>query len=111
MSDLPPDLPRLRTLETWLQLSLDRVRQQIADEEKRHAEVAARLPPTAPPEWELESDLGRRPVRVHVGGCTMGGKGLRMKRIGRDDALRLLGIDRLEPCRYCRPDVQLGVLD
>ncbi|MGW2896854.1 hypothetical protein ACWDAO_20120 [Streptomyces sp. NPDC001212] len=30
MSDLPPGLPRLRILETWLVLTLDRVRQQIA---------------------------------------------------------------------------------
>ncbi|WP_237693375.1 hypothetical protein [Streptomyces sp. SID2888] len=31
MNDLPLDLPRLRTLETWLAMTLDRVRQQIAD--------------------------------------------------------------------------------
>ncbi|MFF1341157.1 DUF6233 domain-containing protein [Streptomyces sp. NPDC058290] len=111
MSDLPPDLPRLRTLETWLTMSLDRVRQSIATEEARLAELAARLPPPAPPEWELEADLAKRPVRVHVGGCTMGGKGLRSRAITRGDALRLLGVDRLEACPYCRPDAELGVLD
>ncbi|MFF3620085.1 DUF6233 domain-containing protein [Streptomyces sp. NPDC002467] len=111
MSDLPPDLPRLRTLETWLQLSLDRVRQQIADAEKRHAEVAARLPPAPPPDWELELDLSKHPSMVHVGGCTMGGKGFRSRPVSRTDALRLLCVDRLEACPYCRPDAELGVLD
>ncbi|MFE2324572.1 DUF6233 domain-containing protein [Streptomyces sp. NPDC059385] len=104
-------LDLLRFLERVQLGDLERTRGWIAAEEKRLAELAARLPPTAPPEWELESDLGRRPVRVHVGGCTMGGKGLRMRRISRDDALRLLGVDRLEACRYCRPDAELGVLD
>jgi hypothetical protein len=32
------DLPRLRTLETWLAYSLDRVRQQIAEAERRAQE-------------------------------------------------------------------------
>jgi hypothetical protein len=111
VSDLPPDLPRLRILETWLVMSLARVRQQIAAEEARQAEVAARLPPAAPPEWELETDLGRRPVRVHVGGCGMSGKGFRRHPLTRDAALRALGVDRLEACPYCSPDAALGVLD
>ncbi|MEU5289499.1 DUF6233 domain-containing protein [Streptomyces sp. CA-278952] len=34
MGDLPPDLERLRTLETWLVLSLKRVREQIAAVER-----------------------------------------------------------------------------
>ncbi|MFD9569965.1 DUF6233 domain-containing protein [Streptomyces sp. NPDC059982] len=111
MSDLPPDLPRLRTLETWLVMSLARVRQQIAVEETRQAEVAARLPLAPRPDWELEVDLGRRPIRVHVGGCGMGGKGYRRQPLTRDAALRALGVDRLEPCPYCSPDAALGVLD
>ncbi|MFD4977414.1 hypothetical protein [Streptomyces sp. NPDC058424] len=32
MNDLPPDLPRLRTLETWLVLTLDRVRHKYVPE-------------------------------------------------------------------------------
>ncbi|MFG2617785.1 DUF6233 domain-containing protein [Streptomyces sp. NPDC048507] len=111
MSDLPPDLPRLRTLETWLVVSLDRVRERIAAEEARQAELAARRPPAPAPDWELELDLGQRPVAVHVGGCGMGGKGLRSRAITRNDALRLLGVDRLEACPYCRADADLGVLD
>lgn len=112
MSD--PSIPRiqlLRFLERVQQQDLERTRGWIAAEEKRLAEQAARLPPPAAPDWELETDLGRRPVRVHVGGCTMGGKGLRMKAVTRDDALRLLGVDRLEACPYCSPDAALGVLD
>ncbi|THA56121.1 DUF6233 domain-containing protein [Streptomyces sp. A1136] len=111
MSDLPPDLPRLRTLETWLAMSLARVREQIAAEEQRLAEVTARLPLAPRPEWEVETDLGRQPVRVHVGGCSMGGKGARRRPLTRDAALRALGVDRLEPCPYCSPDTALGVLD
>jgi hypothetical protein len=110
VSDLPPDLPRLRTLETWLAMTLDRVRQQIATEEALTAERAARQAPPPPPEWELELDLGRRPVRVHVGGCSMGGKGFRRHALTREAALRALA-EHLDACQYCRPDADLGVLD
>ncbi|MFE2140165.1 DUF6233 domain-containing protein [Streptomyces sp. NPDC059456] len=111
MSDLPPDLPRLRTLEKWLAMSLDRVRQQIAAEEQRVAELAARqsLPP--PPDWELQTDLSGRPMQVHTDGCRMGGKGFRMKPLTREGALRAVGVDQVPTCPYCRPDVALGVLD
>jgi hypothetical protein len=62
-------------LETWLVLTLDRVRRQITDAEWREAErqrgIQAR-PPT--PEWLIENSLSRHvpPVYVHVGGCHMG---------------------------------------
>ncbi|MGW2426456.1 hypothetical protein ACWC0C_46025 [Streptomyces sp. NPDC001709] len=45
MNGLPPDLPRLRTQETWLVLSPDRVRQQIAAAQQR--EAARRAGPAA----------------------------------------------------------------
>ncbi|MER6031922.1 hypothetical protein [Streptomyces sp. NPDC001851] len=50
VNDLPPDLPRLPTLETWLVLSLYRVRQQIAAAEQRQAEQhrGERARPPAP---------------------------------------------------------------
>lgn len=111
MSDLPPDLPRLRTLETWLALSLERVREQITAAEQTAAEQAARLPPAPPPDWELEVDLAKHPAKVHVGGCTMGGKGWRMRAITREAALRALGVDKIPACPYCSPDSILGVLD
>ncbi|MFJ8016264.1 DUF6233 domain-containing protein [Streptomyces sp. NPDC096339] len=106
-----PRLDLLRFLEKVQVRDLERTRGWIADEEKRLAELDARLPPAPLPEWELEIDLGRRPVRVHVGGCGMGGKGLRSRAISREDALRLLGVDRLESCPYCRSAAELGVLD
>jgi hypothetical protein len=47
MGDLPPDLERLRTLETWLVLSLDRVREQIAAVERSEQPQRAARPPAA----------------------------------------------------------------
>ncbi|WP_159007195.1 hypothetical protein [Streptomyces sp. NRRL S-813] len=74
MTDLPPDLPSLRTLETWLVLTLDRVRRQIAaterrEQERRRGEKAR--PPI--PDWILVSSLNRSspPLAAHVGGCTL----------------------------------------
>ena len=111
MTDLPPDLPRLRTLETWLAHSLDRVRQQIADLERRererqHGEHAR--PPA--PDWLLEMGLNRdaAAVYVHEGGCWNAGK--RSRGVARDAALRALA-DGVPACPHCRPDSALGYLD
>lgn len=108
---LPSRLDLLRFLERVQVGDLERTRGWIAAEERRLAELAARLPAAPPPEWELETDLGRRPVRVHVGGCGMSGKGFRRHPLGRDAALRALGVDRIPACDYCHPDTALGVLD
>ncbi|MFE6338483.1 DUF6233 domain-containing protein [Streptomyces sp. NPDC057806] len=111
MTDLPPDLPRLRILETWLVLTLDRVRRQIAEEERRAAErqrgVAARPPA---PDWLIEQSLNRNvpPVYVHVGGCHMAGS--RSRGVDRGQAIRAL-TDGVDACPHCRPDTELGVLD
>lgn len=111
MNDLPPDLSRLRTLETWLALTLERVRKQIADAEQRQREqqrgIEAR---PAPPDWLLERGLNRDspPVAIHVGGCWDAGK--RSRGITRDEALRALA-DGVKPCIQCRPDSELGFLD
>jgi hypothetical protein len=109
----PPSsrLDLLRFLERVQVADLERTRGWIAAEEARLAEIAARQPPAPPPDWELELDLGRRPVRVHVGGCSMSGKGFRRQPLTREAALRALGVDRLDPCEYCHPDANLGVLD
>lgn len=78
MSDLPPDLPRLRTLETWLALHLEQVRRAIVAAEEQEAERArgemARPPQ---PDWLVELGIGRdrHPILVHVGGCHMAGRG------------------------------------
>jgi hypothetical protein len=76
VNDLPPDLQRLRTLETWLILTLDRVRRQIVDAQRREKEfqrgIAARPPE---PDWLIERGLSSRDaVYVHVGGCWNAGK-------------------------------------
>ncbi|WP_225825631.1 DUF6233 domain-containing protein [Streptomyces naphthomycinicus] len=111
MNDLPPDLTRLRTLETWLALSLDRVRQQIADAERREAErqQGAQARPPAP-DWLLEQGLTGHspPVYVHVGGCHMASQ--RSRGISRDAAVRAL-TEGVNACSHCRPDTELGILD
>jgi hypothetical protein len=110
VNDLLPDLPRLRTLETWLVLTLERVRRQIADAERREAErqrgIQARPPA---PEWLIGQGLnGRAPVYVHVGDCWNAGK--RSRGITRDQALRALA-DRVDPCPHCNPDTALGFME
>jgi hypothetical protein len=111
VTDLPPDLPRLRTLETWLVYTLDRVRQQITDAERREQERQRGIDARPPaPDWLLEHGLTRDapPVYVHVGGCHMAGK--RSKGVPRDQALRAL-TEGIDPCPHCRPDTELGFLD
>ncbi|MFI6530529.1 DUF6233 domain-containing protein [Streptomyces uncialis] len=110
MSDLPPDLPRLRTLETWLELTLREVRQRIADEERREAERARGAAARSPvPDWVVEGGIGAGPpVYVHIGGCHMAGP--RSRGVARDQAVRAL-VDGVDACPQCRPDSALGVLD
>ncbi|MFF1395065.1 DUF6233 domain-containing protein [Streptomyces sp. NPDC058287] len=110
MSELPPDLPRLRTLETWLVLSLDRVRRKIAEAERQEAEKqrGERDRPPAP-DWLIEMGLGgRAPVYVHLGGCHMAGK--RSRGVTDDQARRALW-EQVPACPHCNPDRVLGVLD
>ncbi|UQS30298.1 hypothetical protein J5J01_00400 [Streptomyces fradiae] len=111
MTNLPPDLPRLRTLATWLELTLAHVRQAIVEAERREREQErqrnreARSPAA---DWLLESGIGDGPaVYVHVGGCSMAGK--RSRGIPRDVALRALA--EVDACPHCRPDAELGYLD
>ncbi|MFI2370516.1 DUF6233 domain-containing protein [Streptomyces sp. NPDC018833] len=111
MSDLPPDLPRLRTLETWLVMTLQRVRERITAVEQHESERqrgATHRP--RPPDWALEMGIGRDhlPVYVHVGGCHMTGG--RSTGVPRQTAVRAL-TEGVEACPHCRPDTELGVLD
>ncbi|MGQ4338098.1 DUF6233 domain-containing protein [[Kitasatospora] papulosa] len=110
MNDLPPDLPRLRTLETWLVVSLERVRQQIVAAEQWEAERqqgAKRRPP--PPDWVLELGIGvgAPPAEVHAGDCYAIGR--RRRPITREQALEALG-EGVRACVHCRPDTELGIL-
>lgn len=111
MTDLPPDLPRLRTLETWLAYTLDRVRQQIAGAERQEHErqQGEKARPPAP-DWVLELGIGRDavPVYVHEGSCWNAGK--RSRGVPRDMALRAL-TEGVPACPHCRPDSALGYLD
>ncbi|MEU3990062.1 DUF6233 domain-containing protein [Streptomyces platensis] len=108
MSELPPDLPRLRVLETWLQLTLDQVRQHIAIAQQEEA-LQQRAVPPPPPDWvlQLRIDGEGQPIAVHVGGCQTAGR--RARPISRDQAMRAL-TEGLEPCGLCRPDTELGIL-
>ncbi|MFE2710657.1 DUF6233 domain-containing protein [Streptomyces mirabilis] len=110
MQDLPPDLPRLRTLETWLAHTLDRVRQQIAAVERQETEQRRGEQARPPePDWLIEQGLsGRAAVYVHVGGCGMAGK--RSRGVERDQALRALA-EGVDACTHCRPDSELGFID
>jgi hypothetical protein len=109
--DLPPDLPRLEAIETYLALTLARVREKKADLQRREQERqrgAEARPPT--PDWLIEQALSRDtpPVYVHVGGCHMTGK--RSKGVRREAALRAL-VEGVPACSHCRPDSELGYLE
>ena len=112
MNDLPPDLPRLRTLETWLTYTLDRVRQQIADlerreQERQHGERAR--PPQ--PEWLIEYGLNKtNVVAVHAGDCWAAKKSGRCRPVTREQAVDALR-QQVTACTHCRPDTELGILD
>ncbi|MFF3687510.1 DUF6233 domain-containing protein [Streptomyces sp. NPDC002187] len=109
MSELPPDLPRLRTVETFLRLQLAAVQRAIVRQEQQVA-IHRRSPlPDVVPDWMLERGIGQGapPVAVHVGGCHMAGK--RTETLERDQAVRAL-TDGVEACSHCRPDTALGLL-
>ncbi|MFB7313129.1 DUF6233 domain-containing protein [Streptomyces sp. NPDC056192] len=110
MYDLPPDLPRLRTLRTWYAMWVARIDEAIAAAEQRERERRQgeeRRPPV--PDWivELGIGVGSPPIEVHVGGCYAAGK--RRRAISREQALAALA-DGIRACIHCRPDTELGVL-
>jgi hypothetical protein len=109
--DLPPDLGRLRVLETFLVAILARVRERIRHLEQQaviHEKIERQKPP---PDWTLEISInGRTPNAVHVGGCGMGGNQVRTKVISRQDAIHALA-DGIDACPFCRPDAELGILE
>lgn len=109
--DLPPDLPRLEAVETYLVLALKRVREKKADLERRERErqQGERARPPAP-DWLVEYGLNRDavPVAVHRGDCHMAGK--RSKGVDGDTVRRALA-GGVEACTHCRPDTELGYLE
>ncbi|MFE7042507.1 DUF6233 domain-containing protein [Streptomyces atratus] len=110
MYDLPPDLPRLRTLEQQLTIWIGHVRTAIAAAEQQELERRQgqeRRPPT--PDWIVELGIGQGspPTEVHAGHCHAAGK--RRRAIDHDQARALLA-DGIRACAHCRPDTSLGVL-
>ncbi|WP_079134382.1 DUF6233 domain-containing protein [Streptomyces sp. EN16] len=114
MYDLPPDLDRLRTLETWLTLTLDRVRQQIKTlEQRQQPQQPAPQPPPAPPprprtpDWGItEAGIGTPTTEIHRGNCWAAGKTLTP--ITAERARNELA-DGAKSCDACRPDRPLGM--
>ncbi|OEJ20796.1 hypothetical protein AR457_41710 (plasmid) [Streptomyces agglomeratus] len=110
--DLPPDLPRLRTLETFLLALLAWVRERITSLEQQaviHEKIARQRPPA---EWTLEISInGHTPMRVHVGeGCALSGTQVRTREISRQEAIRWIG-DGVEACPLCHPDSLLRIFE
>ncbi|MFD3700940.1 DUF6233 domain-containing protein [Streptomyces sp. NPDC058646] len=110
MSVLPPDLPRLRTLVTYLRGELGRAEQALAVAEEREALEASRRPPKEPPAWLVERGIGsgRLPARVHTGDCW--DTGHRCAPAAAEQIRRLLAAG-VPACVHCRPDTALGVLE
>ncbi|MFD9420788.1 DUF6233 domain-containing protein [Streptomyces goshikiensis] len=112
MSVLPPDLPRLRTLVTYLRGELSRTEQALAAAEKREAATARKQaqPAPEPTAWLVERGIGagRLPVRVHTGDCWDTGKRCAP---AAPEQVRLLLAEGVAACIHCRPDTALGVLE
>ncbi|MEU3703614.1 DUF6233 domain-containing protein [Streptomyces anulatus] len=116
MGDLPPDLQRLRTLETWLTLPLQRVREQIAAVERPAQPRRAPQPPAAAarpagpqrpptPDWGIvDAGAGAPATEIHRGDCWATGKTLRP--ISAERA-RVEFADGAQACEVCRPDTVL----
>ncbi|MEU9234486.1 DUF6233 domain-containing protein [Streptomyces subrutilus] len=110
MSLLPPDLPRLRTLVTYLRGELGRAERALTAAEEAEALAAQRRPPPEPPAWLVERGIGvgRPPARVHAGGCWDATKRCAPATAEQIRALLAQGI---AACPQCRPDTILGVLE
>ncbi|MFB7589392.1 DUF6233 domain-containing protein [Streptomyces sp. NPDC056169] len=113
MSDfLPPDLPRLRVLETWAEIMLGEIRRRIAEAEQWEAAMRPVRPLPEGPTWVLSYlREGGQPVAdsVHVGGCSMASRHTRS--LDREQAREALASHGIRACEICRPDSELGILD
>lgn len=135
MSEYPPDLPRLRVLETYLRLQLAQVRAAI--ERTETAQPAQgdgspaqdldpldindnnhyRDPRHGQPRsdtlkwWRIQpamstADVGLQPAMLHRGDCIGLPRGLPL--LDRREALLALAEPDIESCKRCRPDIGLG---
>ncbi|MFD4788262.1 DUF6233 domain-containing protein [Streptomyces sp. NPDC058459] len=111
MYDLPPDLPRLRTLRIFFSRVLAQVDAAIADAERQEAEQQRGQQARPPaPDWILQ--LGVNPANVealHTGDCPAPRKSRRTRGITREQAVDALR-EQVRACPLCRPDTALGVL-
>ncbi|MFB6989115.1 DUF6233 domain-containing protein [Streptomyces sp. NPDC056304] len=110
MIDIPPDLPRLRTLRAWHAMCLRAVDTAITAAEQREAERThgeAQRPPA--PDWMIERGIGQGapPIEVHVGGCYAARN---VRPVTREQALQAL-VAGIRACAHCRPDTELGILE
>ncbi|MFD4130642.1 DUF6233 domain-containing protein [Streptomyces globisporus] len=105
-----PDLPRLRTLETWAAHYLTRIRTRIAALERQQAPVPTAAPAQATvgpgrartPDWGLaEAGIGAPVTEVHRGDCWARGRSL--VAVSAECAPAELA-DGAQPCAVCRPD-------
>ncbi len=110
MSVLPPDLPRLRTLVTYLRGELSRTEKALAAAEEQEALAASRRPPKEPPAWLIERGIGtgRPVVRLHAGSCWDTSKRCTPATA---EQIRALLAEGIPACPHCRPDTALGVLE
>ncbi|MFD8660245.1 DUF6233 domain-containing protein [Streptomyces globisporus] len=114
--DLPPDLVRLRTLETWAAHYLTRIRERIAAVERQQQAQPRQPPlPTAEPaspaagpgcartpDWGLaEAGIGVPTTEIHRGDCWARGRSL--VPVSAERARAELA-DGAQPCVVCRPD-------
>ncbi|MFJ6578356.1 DUF6233 domain-containing protein [Streptomyces sp. NPDC091368] len=112
MYDLPPDLLRLRTLETYLAMLLGDVRERIAKTEQQEAAAAPVRARLDGPPYVLSYLRERgQPVvdSVHLGDCRQTSHHTRP--LTREQALQALTAGGIRACEICRPDSELGILD
>ncbi|MFJ2851294.1 MULTISPECIES: DUF6233 domain-containing protein [Streptomyces] len=114
-NDLPPDLARLRILETWAAHYLARIRARIAAVERQQSRQQPPAPTAAPParhaagpdrartpDWGLaEAGIGVPTTEIHRGDCWARGRSL--VAVSAERARAELA-DGAQPCAVCRPD-------
>ena len=104
MSDLPPDLPRLQAIATWLELTLTRVREAIATAEEHQTQEASR------PRWWIQWDRRRTGVppagELHQEGCWRPGA----PHLHAEEVRRLVAehAGRIRTCPVCQAQVPSG---
>jgi hypothetical protein len=104
MSDLPPDVDRLRVLRTYLALQLAEVDRAIAAATKPRpaSDPAPEPPPRAPTPAFGVARIGLGPDEaIHRGDCWADGGDLRP--LTREDAAAHLAAGT-PPCDVCRPE-------